>query len=45
MFSVFTAHADYQVALMFDGVHPNPAGYAVMGDAWYDAIKGRLQVH
>ncbi len=45
MYSVFTAHADYQTALMFDELHPNTTGYATMGDAWYAAVKAVLPVH
>ena len=39
MYTTFTSHTDYKTALMFDGLHPNVAGYATMGDAWYAAIS------
>jgi lysophospholipase L1-like esterase len=30
------------VALLAEGLHPNDTGYAVMADAWYEAIEGFL---
>ncbi|MEO8215380.1 MAG: SGNH/GDSL hydrolase family protein, partial [Myxococcales bacterium] len=34
---------DNKVGPMYDWLHPNVAGYKVMGDTWYDAIKGALR--
>jgi lysophospholipase L1-like esterase len=42
MYGAFTAHADYTTALMNDFLHPNDAGYVVMGDVWYTAIQSYL---
>ncbi len=42
MYAAFTAHADYDTALMNDFLHPNDAGYVVMGDVWYAAIQSYL---
>ncbi len=42
MFGAFTANADYQNALLFDGLHPNDAGYAVMADVWYEVLSEYL---
>lgn len=36
-FAAFMAVADYHT-LMFDHVHPNDAGYAIMVDQWFQAI-------
>ena len=42
MYSAFTKNSNYKNALLFDGLHPNDAGYAVMADVWYDAISEYL---
>ncbi len=42
MYSTFTANANYKTALMNDNLHPNPTGYALMGDTWYKVIGSFL---
>jgi len=42
MYGAITAHSDYKTALMNDYLHPKDAGYVVMGDVWYAAIKDYL---
>ncbi len=42
MFAAFTANPNYQTALMSDFLHPNGAGYVVMGDVWFAAIHSYL---
>ena len=42
MYGAFTANANYKTAWLFDGLHPNDAGYAKMADVWYPAISGFL---
>jgi lysophospholipase L1-like esterase len=42
MLAAFTANPNYKTALMSDYLHPNDAGYVVMGDVWYAAIKSYL---
>ena len=42
MFTPFTANPNYQTAPMNDYLHPNDAGYVVMGDVWYAAIQSYL---
>ncbi len=42
MYSAFTRNQSYKDQLLFDGLHPNDAGYAVMADVWYDAIEAFL---
>jgi lysophospholipase L1-like esterase len=42
MYAAFTAHADYKTSLMFDLLHPNLAGYALLGQTWYAAISPLL---
>lgn len=42
MYSAFTAHADYKTSLMYDNLHPGPAGDEVMASVWYGAIRGYL---
>jgi lysophospholipase L1-like esterase len=42
MFKAFTANAAYKTAYMFNFIHPNDAGYVVMGDTWYPALSGYL---
>ena len=43
MFGAFTANADYKTAWLFDGLHPNDAGYAKMAEVWYPALSGYLR--
>lgn len=43
MYSVFTANPNYKTALLNDNLHPNPTGYALMGDTWYKAISSFLR--
>jgi lysophospholipase L1-like esterase len=43
MYGAFTKNANYKNALLFDGLHPNDAGYAVMADVWYEAISEYLR--
>ena len=45
MYDVFASRADYKTALMNDTLHPNVAGYAVMGDAWYASVRAALTHH
>jgi lysophospholipase L1-like esterase len=45
MYTVFAAHSDYKTALMNDTLHPNVAGYAAMGDAWYASLRTHLTNH
>jgi lysophospholipase L1-like esterase len=42
MYSAFTSNPSYKEDLLFDGLHPNDAGYAVMADVWYEAINEYL---
>ncbi|HEY8924064.1 MAG TPA: SGNH/GDSL hydrolase family protein, partial [Polyangia bacterium] len=42
MYAAFTAKANFKTALMNDYLHPNDAGYVVMGDVWYAAIQSYL---
>jgi lysophospholipase L1-like esterase len=39
MHAAFTAHPNVSAANLADRLHPSPAGYAVMADAWYAAIE------
>ena len=43
MYGEFTKNSSYKTALMGDGLHPNDAGYALMGQVWYDAIEPYLK--
>jgi lysophospholipase L1-like esterase len=43
MYAAFTANASYKTAWLFDNLHPNPEGYAVMGQTWYAGIKSYLR--
>jgi len=38
MYTAFTSHADYKTSLMGDNLHPNQAGYKLLGDTWYAAL-------
>lgn len=42
MYTPFRANTNYKTALMGDYLHPNDAGYVIMGDVWYAAIKDYL---
>lgn len=42
MYTPFVQTPNYQNVLLFDRLHPNDAGYAVMADIWYDAIRSLL---
>lgn len=42
MYGAFTAHADYKTSLMTDDLHPNTAGYALLGMTWYETVAGLL---
>ena len=43
MYMTYTARADYKTALLVDDLHPNPAGYALMGQTWYGVIAPYLR--
>jgi lysophospholipase L1-like esterase len=43
MYAAFTANSSYKTALMNDELHPKDAGYAVMAQTWYTAIKSYLR--
>lgn len=38
MYGAFTANPSFKTDLLFDGLHPNDAGYAEMAKVWYGAI-------
>ena len=42
MYAAFTANTSYKTALMADELHPNNAGYSVMAQIWYEAIRAYL---
>jgi lysophospholipase L1-like esterase len=42
MYAAFVANADYKTAYMDNFIHPDDAGYAVIGDVWYGAISAAL---
>jgi len=42
-YAAFSADPNYQSTLMYDYLHPNDAGYAVLGRAFYGAISGVLR--
>jgi lysophospholipase L1-like esterase len=42
MYGPFRANTNYKTALMNDYLHPNDAGYVIMGDTWYAAIQSYL---
>jgi lysophospholipase L1-like esterase len=42
MYGAFTANSSYKTALMNDELHPNDAGYVVMANTWYAAIRSYL---
>jgi lysophospholipase L1-like esterase len=43
VFSRFVANPDYRTAYFGSEVHPNGAGYVVLGDAWYSAVGPLLR--
>jgi lysophospholipase L1-like esterase len=42
MYTPFVETPNYQNTLLFDRLHPNDAGYAIMADVWYEAIRTLL---
>jgi len=42
LFTPFVETPDYENTLMFDRLHPNDAGYALMAGVWYEAIEALL---
>jgi lysophospholipase L1-like esterase len=42
MYAAFTANPNYQNDWLRDALHPTLAGYQVMGQTWYAAIKNLL---
>jgi lysophospholipase L1-like esterase len=43
MYSAFTANANYKTQYLANKLHPNDAGFVVMGDVWYAAIGTLLR--
>jgi lysophospholipase L1-like esterase len=43
MYGALTANASYRTAWLDDNLHPNDAGYGVMGQTWYAGIKSYLR--
>jgi hypothetical protein len=43
MYAAFTSNPDYATAYMVDALHPNPAGYALLGQTWYTTILPYLR--
>ena len=43
MYAAVTANANYKTALMTDRLHPNDAGYLIMAQTWYAALKSYLR--
>ena len=43
MYTAFTQDPNYKNTLFADGLHPNDAGYALMGQTWYAAISEYLR--
>jgi lysophospholipase L1-like esterase len=42
-YQAFAQNTNYKTALMSDGLHPNTAGYVVLGDSFYGVINSYLQ--
>lgn len=42
-YQAFAQNTNYKTALMADGLHPNTAGYVVLGDSFYGVISSYLQ--
>jgi lysophospholipase L1-like esterase len=38
-YAAISADPNYKTALLADNLHPTPAGYAVLGQTWYAAIR------
>jgi lysophospholipase L1-like esterase len=43
MYAAITANANYKTVWLDDNLHPNDAGYVVMGQTWYAGIKSYLR--
>ena len=43
MYTTYTANANYKTALLVDDLHPNTAGYGLMGRTWYTLIAPFLR--
>jgi GDSL-like lipase/acylhydrolase family protein len=43
MYNAFAQNANYSAAYLADRLHPNAAGYSVMADTWYAAIRQLLR--
>jgi lysophospholipase L1-like esterase len=43
-YQAFAQNSSYKTALMADGLHPNTAGYVVLGGSFYGAISSYLPV-
>jgi len=43
MFGAFTATPNFSTVLLYDRLHPNDAGYRVIADTWYAAIRQYLK--
>ena len=41
-YQAFAKNSNYKTALMADGLHPNTAGYVVLGDSFFDVIESYL---
>jgi len=41
-YQAFAQNSNYKTAYMADGLHPNTAGYAVLGDSFYGVISSYL---
>jgi len=41
-YQAFAQNTNYKTALMADGLHPNTAGYVVLGDSFYGVISSYL---
>ena len=42
-YQAFAQNTNYKTALMADGLHPNTAGYVVLGGSFYGVISSHLQ--
>jgi lysophospholipase L1-like esterase len=42
-YGALTSHANYKSMLMFNEFHPNDAGYALIAERWYAALRGSLR--
>ena len=43
MYAATTANANYKTALKADNLHPYDAGYVIMSQTWYAALKSYLR--